>query len=114
MSELAPKSETISEETVGLILRRAAELDLAHGQRVELATVKQLAADVGISEASVDEALREHIAATTRRSRQQLQRRRALWAVGSVIGVLTAATLATALSWGVGPVEVIIELLDLR
>ena len=113
-SEFAPTNEAISEDTVALILRRAAELDVAHGQRVDLATVKQLASEVGISPAAVDEAFREHVESGVRSSRQQLRRRRVMWAVVSVAAVLTVAILAMALALEVGPLEVIIELLDLR
>ncbi len=83
------------DEEAKRIIRRAAEIDAERGHGLDVPTLREIAAEAGISARAVDQALDEYnsrpVAEPPRRS--WLQRHRTLFVVALTIGLIAAAIL---------------------
>jgi hypothetical protein len=102
-------------ETAALtILRRAAEVEVDRTGVVDMARLRDIAAQAGISEAALEEAVRDYDETARRANSARRWRRRML--VGLAVGtaLFVALIVAIGLAGGIGPVEAFRELFDLR
>ena len=82
-------STPISEDRASRVLRRAAEIDRTIGEQISLGSLREAAAEAGISELSFNTALTEEL--RTEASSPPLHRRR--WLVGALGAIALAAIL---------------------
>ena len=100
------------------ILRRAAELEVARTGAIDLVRLREAAELAGISEVALDQAVREHDASLRRAATARTWWRRVRIALTMGGGLYLAVVLGFVLfAWlvaGMGPVDAMKDLFDLR